>query len=146
MKQTPTLLSWPICLSIDLMLIITPLKPKTRTLLRPIPTRCIRGNGVKRNRRLQLLLLREDRSVNNTPITSLYAKYADIFEKGTTKLLSWWIYISIDFMVTMPLTSRTTGRPKRHLKPKRNGDSWSETDLFAIQTVKPLRLFYHIDM
>ena len=27
-------------------------------------------------------------------------KYADIFEKETTKLVSWTIYISIDFMVT----------------------------------------------
>ena len=38
-------------------------------------------------------------------------KYADIFEKETTKLVSWTIYISIDFMVTKPLLSRTTGRP-----------------------------------
>ena len=37
-KQNPTLLSWPICLSIDLMLIITPLGGNTKTLSRPIPT------------------------------------------------------------------------------------------------------------
>ena len=36
---------------------------------------------MKGNRRLQLLLLREALSVNDTPITSLYTKYADIFEK-----------------------------------------------------------------
>ena len=54
-KQTPTLLSWLICISINLMLIITPLKPNTRTLSRPIPTRHLGGNGVKRNRRLQFL-------------------------------------------------------------------------------------------
>ena len=34
-------------------------------------------------------------------ITSLNAKYADIFEKLTSKLLSWKTYISIDFMVTI---------------------------------------------
>ena len=36
-KQTPTLLLWPICILMDLILIITPLKPNTRTLSRPIP-------------------------------------------------------------------------------------------------------------
>ena len=46
---------------------------------------------------------------------SLYAKY-QIFEKQSTKLLSWKIYILIDFMLTTWLTLRTTGRPKRHLK------------------------------
>ena len=84
-KQTPTLLSWPICTSIILMVIITPLKTNTRTLLRPISKRHLCGNGVKRNRRLQLSLL--------SLITSLYAKYPDIFGKETTKLLSWMIYI-----------------------------------------------------
>ena len=54
-KQTPTLLSWPIYISINLMLIITPLKPNTRTIRRPIPTCHLGGNGVKRNRQLQLL-------------------------------------------------------------------------------------------
>ena len=38
-KQTPTLLSWPICTSMDWMLIITPRKRKTKTLSGPIPTR-----------------------------------------------------------------------------------------------------------
>ena len=61
------------------MLIITPLKPNTSTLSRPIPTRHLGGNGVKQNCRLQLLLLCEDWSVNmkfdftlrkNTPIYS----------------------------------------------------------------------------
>ena len=117
-KQTPTLLSWRICLSIDLMFIISPLETNTKTLVYSDqyrqPTRHLGGNGVKGNRWLQLLLLREDRSVNNTPITSHYAKYANVFEKQTTKLLSWRIYISIDFMVTTLFTLRTTGRPKRH--------------------------------
>ena len=40
---------------------------------------------------------------------SLYAKYAGIFEKQTPTLLSWPIYISIDFMLTTPFTSRATG-------------------------------------
>ena len=49
-----------------LMLIITPLKPNTRTLSRPIPRHDMppRGNRLKGNRQLQLLLLCEDRSVN----------------------------------------------------------------------------------
>ena len=34
-------------ISTDLMLIITPLKPNTRTLSQPIPTRYLSGNGVK---------------------------------------------------------------------------------------------------
>ena len=36
----------------------------------------------------------------------------DLFEKQTPTLLSWLIYISIDFMVrpSTPYTSRTTGR------------------------------------
>ena len=37
-KQTPTLLLWPICISMYLMLIITPLRTNTKTLSRPIPT------------------------------------------------------------------------------------------------------------
>ena len=49
-------------------------------------------------------------------VLAIHHNYADIFEKETTKLLSWRIYISIDFMVTTTLLSRTTGRPKRHLK------------------------------
>ena len=42
----------------------------------------------------------------------LYAKYAGLFEKQTPKLLSWpiYIYIWIDSMLTMPRTSRKTGR------------------------------------
>ena len=38
-KQTPTLPSWQICTSMDLMLIITPLETNTRTLSRQKPTR-----------------------------------------------------------------------------------------------------------
>ena len=66
-KQIRTLLPWPICRSIDLMLIITPLKPNTRTLSRPIPTRHIRENGVKRNRPRRLQLL---------PFTRFHGHYA----------------------------------------------------------------------
>ena len=62
--QTPTLLSWPICLPIDLMLIITPLETNARTLSRPNTDEPGRhsGNGLERNRR-QLQLLREDSCV-----------------------------------------------------------------------------------
>ena len=54
-RQTPTLPSWPICSSMDLMLIITPLEPNARTLSRPIPRHdapgSLGGNGLERNRR-----------------------------------------------------------------------------------------------
>ena len=122
------MLSWPVCTSIDLMLIITLLKPNTRTLSQPntdAPGR-LGGNGLKQNRR-QLQLLREDSCV--IQVSAIHAKYADIFEKETTKLLSWTIYISLDFMVTTPPTSRTTGRLRRHLKKKK-----AILDLFAKQT------------
>ena len=126
-----TLLSWPICLPIDLMLIITPLETNARTLSRPNTDAPVRlgGNGLERNRR-QLQLLREDSCVIKD--SAFRAKYADVFEKQTTKLLSWRIYISIDFMFTMPLTSRTTGRPKRHLKKKK----MTIRGLFVKQTPK----------
>ena len=131
-KETPTLLSWPICLSIDLMLIITTSKKTNpRTLSRPntdAPGR-LGGNGLERNRR-QLQLLRGDSCV--IKVLAIHAKYADVFEKQTTKLLSWRIYISIDFMFTTPLTSRTTGRPKRHLKKKK----MAIRGLFVKQTPK----------
>ena len=57
--QTPTLLSWPICLSIDLMLIITPLETNARTLIttkyrRALPPQWERV-GTKPPARLQLL-------------------------------------------------------------------------------------------
>ena len=91
-------------------------------------TRHLGGNGAKGNRRLQLI--RADWRVINTLITSLYAKYADIFEKLTAKLLSWRIYILIDFMLTTPLLSRTTGKPKRHLK------KWRVMIAFGKQTLK----------
>ena len=83
-KQTPTLLSWLICLSINLMLIITLLKTNTKTLSPPIlsvrrdDAGAESGNGLKRNRR-QLQLLREDSCV--IKVYAIYAKYADIFEK-----------------------------------------------------------------
>ena len=66
---------------------------------------------------------------------SIYEKYGHIFEKQTTKLLSWRIYISIDFMVTTPLLSRNTVRPKRHLKKK-----MARCHLFAQQTPKLLSI------
>ena len=47
-KQTPTLLSWPICTSITFICIITPLKPNARTL-RPIPTSPAATVGTGRN-------------------------------------------------------------------------------------------------
>ena len=98
-RQTPTLLSWPICTSMDLMLIITPLETNTRTLSRPNTDAPVRlgGNGLERNRRQ---LLREDSCV--------IAKYADIFEKQTT-ILSWtWKiygiqYIKVDIRTNKPL-------------------------------------------
>ena len=70
-------------------------------------------------------------------LISLYAKYDHIFEKGTSKLLSWRIYVLINFMVTMPLTLRTTGRPKRHLKKIPDEEPLkSETlDLFLIKAI-----------
>ena len=89
------------------------------------PTRHLGGNGLKRNRR-QIQLLREDSCV--IKVSAIHAKYANIFEKQTTKLLSWRIYISIDFMVTTPLTSRTTGRPRRHLKKKKMAIIISDSD------------------
>ena len=49
-KQTPTLLSWPICTSMDLMLIITPLETNARTLI-TTKYRRLGGNGLERNRR-----------------------------------------------------------------------------------------------
>ena len=127
--QTRALLPWPIGRSIDLMLIITPLKPKTRTLSRPMPTRQLTWNGVKRNRRPRLQLLPVTRKCQrkrwdqNTPIYS------------RKKLPSWTIYKSVDFMVTMLLTLRTTGRTKRHLKKKLKKMAISQFyDLFAKQT------------
>ena len=49
-------------------------------------------------------LLREDQSVNKKFHHFTLRKYADIFEKQSTKLLSWTIYIAIDFMLTTPFT------------------------------------------
>ena len=88
----------------------------------------------------------EDASSIIRSITSLYLKYADIFEKQTPKLLPWKIYISIYFMVTKPFTSCTTGRPKRHLKPNREPNKMATRDVFAKQTVKPLNFYVKLDM
>ena len=87
-KQTPTLLSWPTCTSMDLMLIITPLETNARTLIttkyrRALPPQWERV-GTKPPARLQLL--REDPCVMKD--SAFRAKYADIFEKQTT-ILSW---------------------------------------------------------
>ena len=63
-------------------------RKNTRTLSRPntdAPGR-LGGNGLKRNRR-QLQLLRKDSCVIKD--SAFRAKYADIFKKQTTKLLSW---------------------------------------------------------
>ena len=65
-------------------------------------------NGLERNLRQGYNLYAKTAALT-CPI-SLYAHYADIFEKGTTKLLSWRIYISIDFMLTTPILSRTIGQ------------------------------------
>ena len=107
--QTPTLLSWPICRPIDLMLIITPLETNARTLSRPntdAPGR-LGGNGLERNRR-QLQLLREDSCVIKD--SAFRAKYADIFEKQTT-ILSWtWRiygiqYVKVDIRTNKPVNA-----------------------------------------
>ena len=110
-KQSPTLLSWPICISMYLMLIITPLGTNTKTLSRPIsrpdvPGR-LGGNGLERNRR-QLQLLCEDSCI--IKVSAIRAKYADIFEKQTT-FLSWtWRingiqYVKVDIRTNKPLNS-----------------------------------------
>ena len=125
------------CTLIDLMFIIPSLNPNTRTQSRPIPTCRLGGNGLKGNRRLQLLLLREDRSVNSDYFT-LREICRYIFQKETTKLLSWRIYISIDFMDTMAFTSRTTGRPKRHYF---ENQPWQS----MISSENKLTDFYHKD-
>ena len=72
------------------------------------------GNGVKRKPPATTFTqaLQHNQSFSNS------CKIGDIFEKEPTKLLSWRIYISIDFMVNTPLLSWTTGRPKRHPKRK----------------------------
>ena len=107
-KQTPTLLSWPICTSMDLMLIIKPLETNARTLIttkyrRALPPRLERV-GTKPPARLQLL--RKDPCVIKD--SAFRAKYADIFEKQTT-FLSWtWRiygiqYVKVDIRTNKPL-------------------------------------------
>ena len=109
-KQTPTLLSWPICTSMDLMLIITPLETNARTLIttkyrRAGPPRWERV-GTKPPARLQLL--REDPCVIKD--SAFRAKYADIFEKETI-ILSWtWRiygiqYVKVDIRTNKPLNA-----------------------------------------
>ena len=107
-KQTPTLLSWPICTSMNLMLIITPLETNARTLIttkyrRALPPRWERV-GTKPPARLQLL--REDPCVIKD--SAFRAKYADIFEKQTTFLLWTWRiygiqYVKVDIRTNKPL-------------------------------------------
>ena len=112
--QTPTLLPCPIiCTSINLMLIITPLKLNARTLSEPIP-RLATSVGTGWNETADYIFYFYAWTGASTILPSLYSKYADMFEKETTKLLSRRVYIWIDVMLTMPLTLRTTGRPNRH--------------------------------
>ena len=94
--QTRALLVWPICRSIDLMLISTPLKPNTRTLSRPntdAPGR-LGGNWLKRNRR-QLQLSHKDSCVikvsvmQNTPIYSRKKPLNCYHGRYTYRLISW---------------------------------------------------------
>ena len=105
-RQTPTLPSWPICTSMDLMLIITPLETNARTL---IPTRPAASVGTGWNETAGKTttftftrgLLRNQR---------LSAKYADIFEKETA-ILSWtWRiyatqYVKVDIRTNKPLNA-----------------------------------------
>ena len=112
-KQTPTLLSWPICLPMDLMLIITPLekKPRLKLYRDQIPTALgrLRGNGLKRNRSCVI------------KVSAIRAKYADVFEKQTT-ILSWtWRiygiqYIKIDIRTNKPLNGHFRFRLSRTLR------------------------------
>ena len=104
-KQTPTLLSWPICISINLMIIITPLTPNTKTISRPIPTRHLGGNGVRRTRRVQLLpfmrgLERKQvvSSLHFTQNTPIYSR-----NKALNCYHGEYTYRFIDFMLTTPL-------------------------------------------
>ena len=102
----------------DLMLIITPLETNTRTLSRSNtdePGR-LGGNGLERNHR-QLQLLREDSCV--IKVSAIHAKYADILEKETTKLLSWrsgYTYQFISCLIRRFPSDHSTGKPKRQLQ------------------------------
>ena len=117
-KETPTLLSWTI------NTLIMRLKANTIAISRPIPTRHLCGNVVKMKLPVTTFTFYAKMRAKTCSLISLYAKYAYIFEKETTKMLSWRIYIWIDFMLPTPLTSRTTGSPERHLEETK-GDSWS---------------------
>ena len=140
-RQTPTLLSWPICTSIYLMLCITPLETNTRTLSRP-------NTDSARPPRWERVGTKPPAATTFTQglLRNQSLRRYGIFEKQTTKLLSWTIYISIDFMVSTPLTLRTPGRPNRHLKKKRwrfakrspNGPMLS----YALLKLKLLTLHY----
>ena len=114
-KQNPTLLSWPICTSMDLMLIITPLETNARTLIttkyrRALPPRWERV-GTKPPARLQLL--REDSCVikvtQNTPIYSRNKPLNCYHGRYTYRLISWCLR-------RLPCGQQV--RPKRHLKRK----------------------------
>ena len=81
-KQSPKPLSGPIYITIDLMLIITPLKPNTRTTSRPILTCHLVENWGKRWDGYNFYSC-----VNNIDQID-----SELFEKQTIKLLSWRIY------------------------------------------------------
>ena len=96
------------------MLIITPLKPNTRTLSRPntdAPGR-LGGNGLEQNRR-QLQLLCEDSCIikvtQNTPIYSRNKPLNCYHGRYTYRLISWCLR-------RLPCGQQV--RPKRHLKRK----------------------------
>ena len=107
-KQTPTLLSWPTCLSIDLMLSLRRSEQTLKLYRDQIPTAHSPPRwervGMKPPARLQLL--RKDPCVIKD--SAFRAKYADIFEKQTT-FLSWtWRiygiqYVKVDIRTNKPL-------------------------------------------
>ena len=107
-KQNPTLLSWPICLSIDLMHFITPLGGNTKTLSRPIPTRPSASVGTGWNETAGKTTTFTQGPLRNQRYSAFRAKYADIFEKETT-ILSWtWKiygiqYVKVDIRTNKPL-------------------------------------------
>ena len=85
---------------------------KTRTKTRPTRHLTDSGETCRAGCYFYLFMRRRQRKHGEwSSFTSLYAKYANIFEKQTPTLLSWRIYISIHFALrpTMPCTSRTTG-------------------------------------
>ena len=107
--QAPTLLSWPICISMDLMLIITPLETNARTLSRPntdapAPAASV-GTGWNETAGKTTTFTR---GFLRNQVSAFRAKYADIFEKQTP-MLSWtWRiygiqYVKADIRTNKPL-------------------------------------------